>query len=161
VAFPTRSLGESQLDGLLATPVEGVAISSSIWASIRHVLCVSRTSVVSRVSRLSDRNVDYFEALGLEFCGPMNVPSSVGRRYSLCAVDFRSRLMLHDVVRSKDEAPASFRRMLTTIRSLEHTFRRLRMDDDTVFLCAAFRNLLNEYNIAVEVTAPYAHWQHG
>jgi hypothetical protein len=69
--------------------------------------------------------------------------------------------MLHDAVRSKDEAPASFRRMLTTIRSPLPTVRRLRVDNDTVFLGAAFRNLLDEFNIAVEISAPYAHWQHG
>jgi transposase InsO family protein len=69
--------------------------------------------------------------------------------------------MLHDAVRSKDETSASFRRMLTTIRSLGHTVRRLRVDNDTVFLGAAFRNLLGELNIAVEITTPYVHWQHG
>jgi hypothetical protein len=51
--------------------------------------------------------------------------------------------------------------MLTTIRSLGHTVRRLRVDNDTVFVGAAFRNLLDEFHIAVEITAPYAHWQHG
>jgi DNA-binding IclR family transcriptional regulator len=69
--------------------------------------------------------------------------------------------MLHDAVRSKDEAPALFRRMLTTIRSLGHTVRRLWVDIDTAFLGAALRNLLNEFNLAMEVTAPYAYWQHG
>jgi hypothetical protein len=69
--------------------------------------------------------------------------------------------MLYDAVCSKDEAPASFRRMLTTIRSLGHTVRCLRVDNDTVLLGAAFQNLLDEFNIAVEITAPYVHWQHG
>jgi hypothetical protein len=55
--------------------------------------------------------------------------------------------MLQDAVRFKDEAPASFRRMLTTIRSLGHTVRRLRVNNDTLFLGAAFRNLLDEFNI--------------
>jgi hypothetical protein len=79
----------------------------------------------------------------------------------LCAFDFRSRFMLHDALRSKDEAPASLRRMLTIIRSLGHTVRRLRADNDMVFFGAAFRNLLDEFNIAVEINVPYAHWQHG
>jgi hypothetical protein len=35
------------------------------------------------------------------------------------------------------------------------------VDNDTVFLGYAFRNLLNEFNMSVEITAPYAHWQHG
>jgi DNA-binding IclR family transcriptional regulator len=79
----------------------------------------------------------------------------------LCAVNFRSRFKLHDAVRSKDEGPASIRRMLTTIRSLGHSVSRLRVDNDTVVLGAAFRNVLDEFNIAVEITPPYAHWQHG
>jgi hypothetical protein len=96
-------------------------------------------SHVRRISREpAGRNVGVFEVLGLDFCGPMNVPSLGGRRYSLCAVDFRSLFMLHDAVRSKDEAPASFRRALTSIRSLGHTVRRLRVDNNTVFLEAVF-----------------------
>jgi hypothetical protein len=78
----------------------------------------------------------------------------------LCAVEFRSRFMLHDAVRSKAEAPASFRPMWTNIRSLGHTVRPLRVDNDTMFLGVAFRNLLDEFNIAVEITPPYAHRQH-
>jgi hypothetical protein len=69
--------------------------------------------------------------------------------------------MLHDAVRSKDEASASFRRMLTIIRSLGQAVHRLWVDNDTVFLGAAFHNFLDEFNIAVDITAPYAHWQHG
>jgi hypothetical protein len=91
----------------------------------------------------------------------MSVSSLEGRRYNYCAVDYRSRFMLHDAVRSKDEAPALFRRMVTTIRSLGHTARRLRVDNDTGFLGASFRNLLNEFNIAAEIIAHYADWQHG
>jgi hypothetical protein len=79
----------------------------------------------------------------------------------LGAVDFRRRFMLHDAARSKDEAPALFRRMLTTIRSLGHTVCHLRLDNnDTMLLGTAFRNLLDEFNIAVEITEAYAHWHH-
>jgi hypothetical protein len=102
-----------------------------------------------------------FEVIGVDFCGPMSVPSLGGRRYSFGAGDFRSRFVLHDALRSKDEATSSFRRMLTTIRSLGYTVRRLRVDNDAVFLGAAFRSLLDEFNIALEITAPYAYWQHG
>jgi hypothetical protein len=35
------------------------------------------------------------------------------------------------------------------------------VDNDTVFLDAAFRNLLDEFNIAVEIIALYAPCQHG
>jgi hypothetical protein len=125
-------LGESQLDGLLVTPVEGVAFSASETLGLCEtcVLCKSHARRISREP--ADRNIGVSEVLGLDFYGPMSVLSLGGRRYSLCAVDFRGRLMLHDAVRSKDEAPASFRRMLTIICSLGHTVRRLRMDNDTV-----------------------------
>jgi hypothetical protein len=154
-------LGELQLDGLLATLVEGVAFSASEKLGFCETCAVFKPHV-RRISREpADRNVGVFEVLGLDFCGPMSVPSLGGRWYSLCAVDFHSRFMLRDAVRFKDEAPASFRRMLTTIHSLGHTVRRLRVDNDTVFLGSTFRNLLDEFNIAVEITAPCAHWQHG
>jgi hypothetical protein len=51
--------------------------------------------------------------------------------------------------------------MLTTIHYLGHTVRRLRVENDTVFSGAAPRNLLDEFNIAVDITVPYMHWQHG
>jgi transposase InsO family protein len=155
-------LGDSQLDMLLlATPVEGVAFSAFEKLGFYETRAMCKLHV-RRISREpANRNVGVFEVLRLDFCGPMSVPSLGGRRYNLCAVDYRSRFILHDAVRSKDEARASFRRMLTTIRSLGHTVRRLRVDNGTVFLGAAFRNLLDELNIAVDISAPYAHWQHG
>jgi hypothetical protein len=54
------------------------------------------------------RNVGVLEVLGLDSCGPMSVPSLGGRRCILCAVHIRSRLMMHDAVRSKDEAPRGY-----------------------------------------------------
>jgi hypothetical protein len=127
-------LGESQLDELLATRVESVAFfASKEWGLCET--CVVCKSHVSRVSHEpAHRNVGVCEILGLDFCGLMSVPSLGGRRYNLHAVDFRSRCMPHDAVRSKYEAPASFRRMLTTIRSLGHTVCRLRVENDTEFL---------------------------
>jgi hypothetical protein len=141
--------------------VEGVAFSASDKLGFCETCHVCKPHV-GRISREpADRNVGVLEVLGLDFCGPMSDPSLGGRRYRLCALEFRSRFMLHDTVRSKDEAPAPFRRMLTTIRSLGHTARRLRVDNDTLFLGAAFRTLLDEFNITVEITTSYAHWQHG
>jgi hypothetical protein len=141
-------LGESQLDGLLAAHVEGVALSASKKLGFCEtcVVCKSHSRRIS--SEPAGRNVGVVEVLGLDFCGLMSVSSLGGRRYTFCAVDFRSRFMLHDAVHSKDEAPASFRSMLTTVHSLGHTVPRLRVDNDTVFLSAAFRNLLDEFDIA-------------
>jgi hypothetical protein len=87
----------------------------------------------------------------------MSVPSLGVRPYNFGAVDFRSRFVMHNALRSKDEATSSFRRMLTTIRSVGYIVCRLRGDNDGVFRGAAFRSLLDEFDIALHVTAPYAH----
>jgi hypothetical protein len=69
----------------------------------------------------------------------MRALSFGGRWYNLCVADFAAAFMLHDAVRFKDESPASFLRMLTTIYSLiGHTVHRLRVDNDKVFLGTAF-----------------------
>jgi hypothetical protein len=101
------------LDRLLATQVEGVAFSASKKSGFCETCDVCKSHVQSISREPADRNVGVFEVFGLDFCGPMSVPSLGERRYNLCAVDFRSRFVLHDAVRSKDEAPASVRRMLT------------------------------------------------
>jgi hypothetical protein len=41
-----------------------------------------------------------------------------------------------------------------------YNVNRLRVDNDTMLLGAAFRTFMDEISIAVEVIAPCAHWQH-
>jgi hypothetical protein len=65
--------------------------------------------------------------------------------------------MLRDALRSKDEAHASFHRLLTTVLSMGYTDRRLTVDNDAVFLDVAFRSILDDFHIALEVTAPCVH----
>jgi hypothetical protein len=86
----------------------------------------------------------------------MSVPSLERRRQSACTVDFRSRFMLRDALRSKDEAPASFHRLLTTVLSMGYANRRLTVDNDALFLDVAFWSILDDFHIAWEVTAPCA-----
>jgi hypothetical protein len=97
-------------------------------------MCKSHVHIISR--KPADQYVGVFEILGLDFCCPMSVSSLRGRRYNFCAVDFLSRFMLHNALRSKDEALASFRRMSATIRSIGYTVRRFRVDNGIVFLGA-------------------------
>jgi hypothetical protein len=74
-------LGESQLDGLLATPVEGVAFSASEKLGFCET-CIVCNSHVRRISRelAGDWNVVVIEVLGIDLCGPMSVPSLGERR---------------------------------------------------------------------------------
>jgi hypothetical protein len=68
-------LGESQLDGLLATHAEDVAFS----ALEKLGFCETCAVCISHVRRIlrepADRNVGVFDVLGLDYCGPMSVPS--------------------------------------------------------------------------------------
>jgi hypothetical protein len=73
-------LGESQLDGLLATQVEGVVFSGSEKLGFCETCDVCRSHVRRILREPADRNVGVFEVLGLDFCGPMSAPSLGGRR---------------------------------------------------------------------------------
>jgi hypothetical protein len=99
------------------------------------------------------RNVGLFEVVSVDFCGPMSVPSLRQRRYGFIVIDLCSRFMRHDALRSKDNATSLFRRMLTAICSMGYTVCRLRVDNETVYLDASCRSLLDEFNIVFEVTA--------
>jgi hypothetical protein len=94
-------LGESRLDELVTTSVEGLDFSSSEKIGFYETcaMCKSRVRNISREP--ADHPFGAFEVLGLDFCGPMSAPSLGGRRYNFSAVDFRSRLMLHDALRAK------------------------------------------------------------
>ena len=87
----------------------------------------------------------------------MSVPSLGGGRYSNATVDFKTRYILHDVLRHKSEAPKSFKRFLIQIRDLGYLVQRVRVDNDSLFLSVEFTSLLDEFGIALQRTAPYAH----
>jgi hypothetical protein len=91
----------------------------------------------------------------------MSVPSLGGGRYSIVAVDFKTRYILHDVLRHKSEAPKSFKHFLIQIRDLCYLVQRVRVDNDSVLLSVEFTSLLDEFGIALQQTAPFTHWQHG
>ena len=97
----------------------------------------------------------------MDFCGPMTVPALGGGRYSFLVTDFKSRMLLHDVLRTKDEAPRSFRGVLDAVRKLGHRVGHVRLDNDSVLLGTDFIKVLQEHDITHDLIAPYSHWQHG
>jgi hypothetical protein len=146
---------------LLKAPVVGLDFPSHDRLGFCETcaFCISKVQDIPRAP--ADRDVSVFEVVGVDFCSPMSVPSLGGRHYNFGVVDFCSRYMLHDALRTKDEANTSFRRMLATITSMGHNVRRVRVDNDAMFLGQEFRSLLDEFNISLKITVPYAHWQHG
>jgi transposase InsO family protein len=91
----------------------------------------------------------------------MGVVSLGGCYYSLAVTDFKSRFVMHDVLRTKDEAPQSFRRFLATVRSLGHKIEHVRLDNDSVFMGRDFMAVLDDHGVSHDFSAPYSHWQHG
>ena len=63
----------------------------------------------------------------------------------------------------KDKSHATFvwGTMLSRVKTMRYTISRVRIDNDTLFLCKEFTDLCAAENIAVERTVPYSHWQLG
>ena len=154
-------LGESCMDRLVQLGTSGVQVSKSdrLCFCETCALCKSR---VARISRAPCADPDrVFQKVGVDFCGPMGVASLGGCYYSLAVTDFKSRFVLHDVLRTKDEAPQSFRRFLATVRALGHKIEHVRLDNDSVFMGRDFMAVLDDHGVSHDFSAPYSHWQHG
>ena len=155
-------VGESCMNDLLKANVDGLGYS----ATRNLEFCESCAVCKSKVKDISRDPVDtsglaVFEVLGIDFEGPMGTQSLGGCLYSFSAVCFKSRMILHDSLRSKPEAVQSFRRMLAVVNSFRYKVRRVRLDNDSVLMGSEFQALLDEHSILPELTAPYSHWQHG
>ncbi len=51
--------------------------------------------------------------------------------------------------------------MIAKVKSMGYSISRLRIDNDTVFMCSEFTPFCESKSIYVERTVPYAHWQLG
>jgi hypothetical protein len=120
-------------------------------------------SVVLDIPRSSDTPdpAICFHSVGVDLNGLMNVLSLGGARYSNAAVDFKTWYILHNVLRHKNEASRIFQRFLIQIRDMSYKVQRVHVDSDSVLLSVEFMYLLDDFGIALQRTAPYAHWQHG
>ncbi len=74
--------------------------------------CAICKPVVHDIPRSSDTSYSYicFHTIGVDLNGSMNVPSLGGGRFSIVVVEFKTRHILHDVLRHKHEASRIFKR---------------------------------------------------
>jgi len=70
---------------------------------------------------------------------------------------YKTSSILWSLMKSKSEATSSWKEFIVTIKSLNFTVRRVRIDSDSVFLCAKFMQVCQDENIVVERTVPYSH----
>ena len=155
-------LGSSAMDKLHRSGLVDLQCQSGNTPPFCETCAVCKSVVldIPRTSDTPDPDV-CFHTLGVDLNGPMSVPSLGGGRYSIAAVDFKTRYILHDVLRHKSETPRLFKRFLIQIRDMGYKVHRVRVDNDSVLLSVEFTSLLDEFGIALQRTAPYAHWQHG
>ena len=154
-------LSESCMDRMRRAGATGLTFDASerLCFCESCAVCKSRVKAIPREPCADPERV--FQQVGVDFCGPMTVPALGGGRYSFLVTDFKSRMLLHDVLRTKDEAPRSFRGVLDAVRKLGHRVEHVRLDNDSVLLGTDFMTVLQEHDITHDLIAPYSHWQHG
>ena len=136
-------LGEHGMDDLRRCDVSGAAVPGG-----RLAFCPTCAMVKSRVlpiSRTSTRDRDPavpFQAVTIDLWGKASVATLGGRWYSMAAVCCTTNYILLDLLRTKDEAPATWRRFVASIRAMGYTVRVVRVDNDSVLLGAAFQEVL-------------------
>ena len=64
-----------------------------------------------------------------------------------------------ELLRTKDEAPGAWKRMLLRIRTLGFSVHVLRIDNDSVLLGAEFRAVCDDFGVDIQRSAPYRHHQ--
>ena len=117
-------------------------------------------STVADISRRPTRHNDprvCFYMMAADLWGPVDTAAIGGYKYVLGAICYLSGYHLAELLRSKSEAAAAWRRMLLQIRSLGFTVQVLRIDNDSVFLGSEFRSVCDEFSIDIQRTAPYRH----
>ncbi len=82
-----------------------------------------------------------------------------GNKWFLGGVCFKTSIVIGNVMKHKSDAFSTGKTMISSVKSLGYTFSRLRIDNDTVFLSKEFTTVCASESIAIERTAPYAHWQ--
>ena len=108
-------LSESCMDRMRRTGATGLTFDASerLCFCESCAVCKSRVKAIPREPCADPERV--FQQVGVDFCRPMTVPAPGGGRYSFLVTDFKSRMLLHDVLRTKDEAPRSFRSVRWTL----------------------------------------------
>ena len=155
-------LGNSAMDQLQRSGLLGLKFRSDDTPPVCETCAICKSAVldIPRSKDTLDSDVG-FHTLGVDLNCPMSVPPLGGGRYNIADVDFKTRYILHDVLRHKSETPRSFKRFLIRIRDLCYKVQRVRVDNDSVLLSDEFTTLIDEYGIVLQRTAPYAHRQHG
>ena len=100
-----------------------------------------------------------FHTVDLDIRGPMSTPDLNENRWALGATCYKISSIICSLMKSKSKATSSWKGFIITIKSLDFSVKRVRIDNDSVFLCAEFMQICQDENIVVERALPYSHWK--
>ena len=86
----------------------------------------------------------------------MSNPDIGGNRWVLEGC-YKTSLIFGNLTKLKSNATITWKSMIAKVKSMGHSISRLRIDNDTVFLCSELTALCESEGIYVERTVPYAH----
>lgn len=143
-----RGLNIDSVNGI--TPCDQCARGKATRASRKHV---------PKGKEVSTRPLDLVHT---DIVGPMHDKSFGGALYFIPVYDDASSLSLVRFIRSKDDAPKAVQEMVTELETALNgkvkriSVKRLRSDNDSVFLSSSFQEWLKEKGIIHERTAAYS-----
>jgi len=112
---------------------------------------------VADINRKSTRDNDPFEpfhTVALDIWGPMSTPDFKGNKWAVGAACYKTLSILCSLIKSKSEATSSWKGFIVTIKSLNFNVRRVRIDNDSVFLCAKFMQVCQDENMSWNKQCP-------
>ena len=124
--------------------------------------CAIGKSKVAAINRKSTRDTNPscpFHTVALGIWGPMSTPDLNGKKWALGAACYKISTTLCFLMKSKSEAAICWKGITITIKSLNFTVKRVRIDNDSVFQSAQFTQSCQDEQIILERTVRHAHWQ--
>jgi hypothetical protein len=126
--------------------------------------CAIGKSKVTDISRGSKRDRDppiLFHTMDLDIWGPMSTEDVGGNKWFLGGVCYKTSTVIGNVMKLKSDTTAGWGSMIVSVKTLSYKVSRIRIDNDTVFLCKEFITVCETEGISLERTVPYSRWKLG
>eukprot|EP00873_Tetraselmis_striata_P003478 jgi/Tetstr1/423742/TSEL_014374.t1 len=151
---------ERAMDALRGTAGTQVDYSTQTRLPFCHACAMIKATAAPRPRTCHPRPDAPCHMLGCDFWeNPTR--SLQGNSYVFGAVDYASSWCCILFVRSRAAAVDCLRRVLAIARSMGHTVRALRLDNDSVFHSRAFIAECDAHALRREYSAPYSQFQNG
>jgi len=138
------------------------SLSSSPINTCSHCILGKQTRISVPKKRTGERAGRPLKVLYSDICGPHDVPTLRGKRYTLEIIDDYSSYGWSFLLRTKSEAAEQLRGWMTTIeRQTELKIGIFRTDNGGEYTSRSFEKYLQDQGILHQYTAPYSSAQNG